>query len=210
MPDHRRKYSFNFDKIVVDSPDKYYWLGFISGDGSIRDKENRLRIELKYEDIEHLRNFNKFFESNYPIKERYNNHNSHCAQVEINSAQLRRYLANYNIVQNKTETFSIPLDKIPEQYIYDYIRGFMDADGCICIRKDRNSPSLSFVSHTKETLEQIRDILKIKNKISYINNNYFIIKSGKEVIDILDNIYRNSTESNRLNRKYDIYCSLLK
>ena len=29
----------------------------------------------------------------------------------------------------------------------DFIRGFMDADGCIHIRKERNNaPSLSFVS----------------------------------------------------------------
>lgn len=208
--DHRRKYQFNINKLIEDSHEKYYWLGFIAGDGSIRNTENRLRIELKYEDYSHLEKFKRFLESDYPIIERYNNHNSHCAKIDINSAQLRRYLAEYNIVQNKTETFIIPIEKIPQEYIYDFIRGFMDADGCICKRKDRKGVSISFVSHRKECLEQIETILQIDNKISYINNNYFFIKDGKQVKDILDKIYKDSAEDSRLERKYNIYCSLSK
>lgn len=210
MPDNRRKYYFNLEKITKDSHEKYYWLGFIAGDGSIREKENRLRIELKYDDIKHLEKFRDFLESNYPIFERHNNHGSHCAKIDINSADLRKYLAKYNIIQNKTENFVIPIEQIPVEYQYDYIRGFMDADGCICIRKDRNVPSLSFTAHKKECIEQIKQMLGLNNTISFLNNNYNIIKEGTEVIKILNKIYENSTEQTRLDRKYNIYCSLLK
>ena len=210
--DSRRKYQFNFDKIEEDSQEKYYWLGFLAGDGSVREKENRLRIELGYEDREHLVKFKKFMESDYPIFERYNNNNSHCVKTDINSAKLRRYLANYNIIQNKTENFIIPLEKIPQDFIFDYMRGFMDADGCISIRNrngDKKVPTLSFCAHKKECLEQIREIIQINNTISSINNNYFLIKEGKEVKLILDKFYKNSTENSRLTRKYNIYCSIL-
>lgn len=208
----KRKYSFNINKIIDDSDDKYYWLGFISGDGVIRKKENRLRIELSEKDKDHLQNFLDFFESNAPIYERINNHGNKCCKVDINSAELRRYLERYNIVENKTPIFVIPIDLIPEQYIWHYIRGYMDADGCISYRGEERhySPMLSFVSARQENLEILKQVFNIENKVSFINNNYFLIKEGNQVIDILNNIYQNSTIYNRLKRKYDIYCSVLK
>lgn len=210
MPDHRRKYYFNLDKIMQDSHEKFYWIGFIAGDGSIRDTENRLRIELKQDDMPHLEKFKNFLESNYPIKTRINNHGNQCAKIEVNSAQLRRYLAQYNIVQNKTETFVVPSELIPAEYVFDFIRGFMDADGCISIRSDNDSPSLSFVAHKKEVLEWIKEKLEWENAISDINNNYFMIKQGYGAIQALNKIYETSIEQSRLDRKYNLYCSLLK
>ena len=131
--------------------------------------------------------------------------------MDINSKELGNYLAEYNIVPNKTRTFEIPEDKIPEEYKMDFIRGFMDADGCIHIRKERNNaPSLSFVSGSKKCIEQIKNILNITNQINQQGNNYMLNKEGKEVISILNKIYEHSTEETRLKRKYDIYCTIIK
>ena len=47
-------------------------------------------------------------------------------------------------------------------------------------------------------------------KISKVNNNFFLNKEGKDVLDILNKIYENSTEKTRLNRKYQLYCTLVK
>lgn len=43
----RRKYTLDLTNIKADTQDKYYWLGFIAGDGNIAKNEARLRIELK-------------------------------------------------------------------------------------------------------------------------------------------------------------------
>lgn len=209
MPDKRRKYYFNINKFIEETREKYYWLGFISGDGSIREKENRLRIELSSADKKHLEKFKNFLESNYPINERINNGGHSCVKIDINSSALRKILSNYDIVQNKTETFTLPLDKIPHQFKYDYIRGFMDADGCICIRPNKTF-NLSFASHRKEVLQNLKDFFQVENKISIINNNYFISISGTNAELILNNIYKDSYEEIRLDRKYNKYCSLLK
>ena len=42
-----RKYFFNIENIKTESHEKYYWLGFIAGDGSVQEQGRRLRIELK-------------------------------------------------------------------------------------------------------------------------------------------------------------------
>ena len=206
-----RKYFFNIENIKKDSHEKFYWLGFLAGDGSVQEQGRRLRIELKNDSLDILNHFRDFMESNANIISRINNNGCHCSRMDINSKELGNYLAEYNIVPNKTKTFEIPEDKIPEEYKMDFIRGFMDADGCIHIRKDRNNaPSLSFVSGSKKCIEQIKNILNITNQINIQGNNYILNKEGKEVITILNKIYEHSTEETRLKRKYDIYCTIIK
>ena len=206
-----RKYFFNIEKIKKDSHEKFYWLGFLAGDGSVQEQGRRLRIELKNDSLDILNHFRDFMESNVNITSRINNNGCHCSRMDINSKELGNYLAEYNIVPNKTRTFEIPEEKIPEEYKMDFIRGFMDADGCIHIRKERNNaPSLSFVSGSKKCIEQIKNILNITNQINQQGNNYILNKEGKEVISILNKIYEHSTEETRLKRKYDIYCTIIK
>ena len=204
-------YSFNIDKIKEDSHSKYYWIGFISGDGSIQANNTRLRIELKNNSLDTLEKFKDFLESDSPITSRINNVKCECSRIDINSKELCEYLNEYNIVQNKTKTFTIPINKIPKEFYYDYIRGYMDADGCIHIRKNRNNcPTISFSCANIQPLEWIKSVFEITNKISFINNNYFLIKEGKKVKDILDKLYENSNINNRMNRKYDIYSTYVK
>ena len=206
-----RKYFFNIDKIKKDSHAKYYWLGFIAGDGSVQEQGRRLRIELKNDSLDLLEKFKLFMESNANITTRVNNNGCKCSKIDINSIELGQYLAEYNIVPNKTKIFTIPEEKIPQEFIMDFIRGLMDADGCIHIRTRDNSPSLSFVSGNKTCIEQIKKILGITNKINILNgNNYNITKQGKDVIPLLNKIYEHSTEETRLNRKYNIYCTIIK
>lgn len=204
-----RKYTLNLENIKNDSHEKYYWLGFLAGDGSVSKTESRVRVELKDIDIEQLENLKDFFGTNTPLLERTNNLGCHSFTASINSKELKDYLAQYNIVPAKTNTFIIPEDKIPLIYIYDFIRGLIDADGCIHIRKNRNNiPSLSFVSKVKTCAEQVNRILNFNNSVSFGNNTYSIHKEGQEVISILDKLYENSTEKSRLKRKYEIYQTL--
>lgn len=206
-----RKYFFNINKIKEESHAKYYWLGFIAGDGSVQEKGRRLRIELKNDSLDILEKFKNFMESNANITSRVNNNGCECSKIDINSIELGNYLAEYNIVPNKTKTFIIPEDKIPEQYIMDFIRGFMDADGCIHITSRNNNPSLSFVSGSKTCIEQIQRILGITNKISNPSRtNFSIAKQGQGVIPILNKIYEHSTDETRLDRKYNLYCTIVK
>ena len=201
-----RKYTFNFDKFIQDSTNKYYWLGFLSADGAV--VKNTLTIELHKKDIQHLEKFNTFFENTAPISIRINNQNVECARASINSFQLVKYLQQYNIYQNKSLTYIIPIDKIPQQYLMDFIRGLIDGDGSIRINNHQQI-SLSFCSGNKQCVEQFKEILDIDNKITQNKNTYHIQVTGnKKAKNILDKIYLNSDDTNRLDRKYSIYQTL--
>lgn len=209
--DGRRKYTLDIDAFIQDSHEKYYWLGLIATDGNVAKSEARIRIELKDDDEEILINLLKFCKSNSPITYRTNNNKCKCACATINSAKLKRYLAEYNIVPNKTKTFTIPLDKIPQEYIWDFVRGMMDGDGCITLLNHQkyNPYGISFVSANLQCVEQMKEIWGIDNKISEIRSAYIIQKYGKGCIPILNKIYENSTETSRLKRKYLKYRSII-
>ena len=88
-----RKYFFNIEKIKIESHEKYYWLGFIAGDGSVQEQGRRLRIELKNDSLDILEHFRDFMESNANITSRTNNNNCQCSRIDINSKELGNYLA---------------------------------------------------------------------------------------------------------------------
>ena len=198
-----RKYTFNFNKFKEESSNKYYWLGFLGADGGVVN--NTLTIELKSIDKEHLNKFNIFFENTNPITERINNLNVSCVKTQINSYELIEYLKQYNIYQNKSKTFVIPEDKIPEEYKMDYIRGLIDGDGSIRINNHQQI-TLEFCSGNQKCIEQFKNIIGLDNKITQDKYTYHVQVTGnKKAKAILDKIYENSNETKRLDRKYNNY-----
>lgn len=201
-----RLYTFNINKFKDDSHDKYYWLGFIAADGAI--VKNTLSIELKSIDEKHLELFNNFAENTKQLEKRINNLNVECVKAQINSYELIEYLKEYNLVQNKSLIYTIPEDKIPTEYMMDFIRGMIDGDGCIRINNHQQI-SLSFCGGSEICVKQVRDLLGIDNRIKIDNKTYsFQVTGNIKAKLILDKIYENSTEKNRLDRKYCIYKTL--
>jgi intein/homing endonuclease len=195
-----RKHSFNMNKFIEDSREKFYWLGFISADGAV--VKNSMRIELKDIDEQHLIKFNKFFENTTPLSYRVNNLGCHSVWTTINSCELNEYLSQYGIVPNKSST--INMDNIPDEYKYDFIRGYMDGDGSIGIRN--RQIYLQITTGSWKLINQIEEIFQTGNKITDYTTYYTLATLGnKKALSILHKIYENSTEDTRLDRKYEIY-----
>ena len=198
-----RTYTFNLEKFKKDSKEKYYWLGFIAADGCVRN--NSLIIELKDIDTEHLQKFNTFFENTKELEFRENSLKVKCVKAIINSYQLLDVLSEYNIVPNKSTIYTIPIDKIPQKYMFHFLRGLIDGDGCIRFNNHQQI-SLSFCSGNKECVEQVLQILNLNNKISQDKNTYcFSVTGNVKAKTALDKIYQDSNDSIRLSRKYNIY-----
>ena len=201
-----RIYTFNINKFKKDSHDKFYWLGFIAADGAI--VKNTLSIELKSIDENHLKLFNDFSENTKTIDKRINTLNKKYVKAQINSYELVQYLKRYNLIQNKSLIYTIPEDKIPKEYMMDFLRGLIDGDGCIRINNHQQI-SLSFCGGSEKCVEQVKKLLGIDNKTKLDKQTYsFQVTGNIKAKTILDKIYDGSTEKNRLARKYDIYKTL--
>lgn len=157
-PQNQRKYVINdsyFDNI--DNEDKAYFLGFLAADGTIQP-DGSIKIALSTVDKELLIKFQKVLETNYPIRDSITKDGFNVSTFVFRSSKIREQLAKYNIVRNKTYSYSFP-ENLEQNYILSFIKGYWDGDGTICI--SGGYPRASLCSYRKVFLETV--INKLEN-----------------------------------------------
>lgn len=133
-----------FEKI--NNEEKTYWLGFLSGDGTITD-ENKIRLRLAIKDKLHLK---KFKEAVKWTGKDYFPKRQDALEVHFRSLKMVTDLVCHPITQNKTFTVKFPnLSKSLEKH---FIRGKFYADGCICraIRASQGKSGQTYIFYGGE------------------------------------------------------------
>lgn len=207
----KRTYTLNEDYFKeIDTEDKAYMLGFIYADGNIQKGKARLRITLKYDDIEILERFklNLNYSGEIKVRELKSNQRDTrgymIAELSVMGKTFIKHLNNKGVYPNKTFTIEYP--DIPQHLDKHFIRGFFDGDGAIFERKDRpNGYVIELACASERFLAKVLNKLnipldRIKPKKSVYNLRLYKNKA-KDLI--LDPIYKDSTI--HLKRKYDLY-----
>lgn len=139
----KRKYNVNDDFFrVIDSEQKAYLLGFFLADGTYglgaRCTESyRFSVHLQEKDVDVINWFREFivptkdpvYKPPYTDKRGTNHKGSYT--ISWTSSMMNRDLELYNITPRKTydTSFQFPFEKIPKEFLWDFIRGFFDGDG---------------------------------------------------------------------------------
>lgn len=202
-----------FEKI--DTVEKAYWLGFLAADGCNYQRQYNASIILNIhqKDIEHLKKFKNFCETDAEIKiyyenEGFSNQTPMCKLV-LNSKKISNDLIDKGIIPNKSLILQPP--NIPEKFFKPFILGYFDGDGSISKSSQYNNYTISFQG-TKEILEWICKILhwdaKLeKRNINSTNNSYYIRCGGtNKPYQILKQLYDSCDF--HLDRKFNIYKTL--
>lgn len=208
--DRRQVYPTNinyFDKI--DTEDKAYFLGLIAADGSIDN--SRLRIELQKEDQYILEMFRDIISPEHPIYINKRVNRKETATLDLSSVYWVNKLKYLHIIPRKsfcnTSFPDININMIPH-----FIRGYFDGDGSVYIDKKTNDLRIKFIGNTLFITELLNvfvsnlDItpVKLHNGKKYQDyTSYFSIARKKDVINLYDYMYQNSTYF--LNRKKKIF-----
>lgn len=194
-----------FEKI--DTKEKAYWLGFIFADGGIEESSNTLRINLSSKDEEHLYKFKNFIQAfNTEIKRNDKIENDKIYKISyfgISDKKLIKDLKKYGCVSNKTYKLDFPSSNlVPKNLIYHFVRGFFDGDGSIYTDDKRNRLCLNFTG-TELMLNGIKKVLKKDNLKLENKGKYSVlhIDGNKQVVDILNKIYKDSNSEIELTRK---------
>ena len=197
------------------SEESCYWAGFLAADGCV-DSKNRVRVMLKYDDINHLEKLKAFLQSTHAISS--NTDKYYRCSFELTSTHICDVLdLNFNIIPNKTDKLKFP-SHIPNKYLVHYIRGYFDGDGSICESfSNKNSITASiyvtFASGCKSFSEELFGYLhNVLNLGGHLQEFNYSIKwqlkyNTNDAKTLLTYMYDESTVY--LDRKYALYQKLI-
>lgn len=201
---------------VVDAPEKAYWLGFLFTDGSVDHYRatGRIRLQLQEQDIEILEKFKEDLGLDSKIV--YDTRvNSTCCSVEFVDEQMFNDLGKYGIIPQKTyKQEHILYDLIPDEYIYAFILGLFDGDGCLTYSENCSSDvTFGFTSYHEAAVRDFQFLIdtyvlnKQKSNQPIFTSAWHVNWRGRlQVLKILDKLYENCPR--HLNRKYEKYLHL--
>ena len=201
----------------INNPLKAYFLGFIYADGwvvkNVKQRNFEFGLEIQNCDKYLLEFLNKELGNQHIIKHRqrqisFNNYNytNDCYSLRVYSRRIVEDLIRHGIVQNKTLSNIYPKQN---HYFNDFLRGFLDGDGCLHFLKNKKSIIVSFTNSNQDFLNYLN--LQIYKHIGIEgivykekDRKYRLIYSKKDyVLKLLDFIYKDNSFC--LERKYNIY-----
>ena len=195
----------------INDSNSAYWLGFLYADGSIRKDRNEICLELQEKDIKAVQDFHKYCNNNNTIRKHIikRNNKEYVSYVSsFSNQQVKNNLIKLGCVPQKSLILTCPTEQqVPQDFIYDFVRGYIDGDGYI--QYDFNKHRYRIViAGTKDFLVGIMNrckwfeyciITPDKN-----SNIYTLTLSNKEnVLKQLEKLYENSYY--HLDRKFEIY-----
>jgi hypothetical protein len=204
-------YDCNENYFQFDTPDSFYWAGFIAADGCVvkRQYSKILKITLSRKDRSHLDKIKIALQSNHPIKEYYIKpselikKSGWSAEIQIVSKILFDDLTRFNIVPRKTFIYDMPKWLLGHPLLNHFMRGYFDGDGCISycgLGEGRTIKQLSFSLLGNESFlinyqnVLIKKCLINENKIIPKDNVFSLSYAGNYNIEKLYNfLYKDAT-----------------
>lgn len=210
-----------FDKIKT--PNQAYWLGFIYADGYVvkrkSDRSYELGISIQSSDVKLLEDFNNELGGVHNITHSHSEKYicdypkasiTDSVTLRIYSKNIVNDLIKNNVVQNKTQSSLFPV--VEDDLFFDFLRGYIDGDGCIYVNQNNVSASqVHITSANDEVLNYIKDKLFLHEINSRVykekEKKYRIYINRENAIKLLEMIYYDENVQ-KLNRKYEKYLLL--
>lgn len=152
------------EKLLEETSETYYWIGFLLADGHFDYKKSRIRISLSIKDKDHLKKFCNYIERKKDFRY-YSRNGKEYINLEIgNKKVFSELILKFNIYSNKTKNppnIDI-LSKLDIDLNICLFIGFIDGDGYIF--KRQNSGSLINIQVDKTWLNVLDFYRKLINE----------------------------------------------
>ena len=188
----------------LDCQEKWYFLGIFYADGGNSVDRNQIRMKLHIRDIEMLKMFQKWFDSNRPLlpldKDEEICTYKECKEMVLTSKYLCNRLIELGAPASKSTILRFP-DFVPDDVMHHFIRGYFDGDGNISLLpKPQNGElranvtivgSHDFINGLDKYL---KEHLNIESNL-YYRENFSILKIEKvhSLKKFLDWLYQDAT-----------------
>ena len=212
------EYFYDYSKFSsIETEEDAYWLGFLYADGyvCISNRAYWFGCDLQCSDSEHLEKLNKFMGANRPIKfydklcSLSGSTNKMCSITFHNKDFVYR-LIELGCTQRKSRTIEMPIDKVRNDLMRHFIRGYFDGDGSLGDYKKYKYTIASIECGSEIFLKQLSEYILDEIGVKcYIHPDHtcwkLSIRKQSDVKMFLDYIYKDSNIY--LDRKYLKYLS---
>lgn len=120
------KYQYNWNFFEQESEELFYFLGFVAADGYLSD--NEIEIGVNEKDVSLLERFRDLI---VPGKKLYHKVKTNSYTLKISCRSKMQDFKAFYSMQTNNKCYEVKFPGIPDQYVKDFIRGYVDGDGCI-------------------------------------------------------------------------------
>jgi dUTP pyrophosphatase len=189
---------------VVDSSDKAYILGWIASDGHL--DTGSISIFIQQEDIECIEHIRDMICPEIPISYRREDNHTLMVGLTLSSQKMVKDVCGWLRILpgEKASTVDFP-DLASNEFKWSFLRGLFDGDGSLNTTQPKNgwpSPVASISSYSDSMRSKIKELSPSANNYP---NNGVIEWNGVNALDFLGKLYANTTNTNRLRRKYELF-----
>jgi len=206
----------NKDFFKVWTPEMAYVLGFFAADGWISHNKRGayfLCIQITDEDL--LQKIRSAFQSTHKISKRVMKSILHkqSFRLQIGSKEMCYDLNNLGFTVRKTHIMLAP--QVPEEFLFDFVRGYFDGDGNVWVgltHKERKTShwalQSAFTSCSGLFLKSLMQRLSnygLKGRVQKIRSYYRLVYSIKSSLLLYDLMYKRNNDNLYLARKKAVF-----
>lgn len=192
----------------LEDPNVQYWLGWLATDGYVATgASKRCSLSLQIKDKDVIEKFNKFLGGNLTIYTGLHHQKFPYARISFRNENIVSFLESLGFNNNKTFEFD---PKFP--ITWAYVRGCFEGDGYL---RWGETNEFNICGGSKQHLLKIKQFIEsygikvgfyIRNKNRKNPLYYVYIGCKKDIIQVLDNIYKDADTF--MNRKYNLARSI--
>ena len=190
----------DLSKLLEETPEAYYWMGFLMADGSFTD--GRLKLALAKKDKEHLFKFAKYINYSGSFSE-----SETALQVSVKDLEVVQQLCKkFTIFPKKTYNPPTILSTLTRDNLICFLAGFIDGDGNIQNQNKREDFFLRIKNHSswESVLKLFGSIITDKECVKINSSGYaeLVITNTQKLQELKKTVLKYDIPL--LQRKWDI------
>lgn len=212
------KLSVNEDFFKTWSRNNAWVYGWLLTDGSIQEKTGHVALCLKTHDKDVLIKIKEVIEFTGKIYDRVSKEGKQTSTLRVCRKSICEDIFALGMAR-ENKTFNTAMPDIPDEYFWDFLRGVVEGDGGIYHRTgNTDALAINISGATKQFMVDLQSALgkigistrlntrKANSSSGNVAEVYTLeTKSNADSLRMCYFMYANTTDANRLRRKFNVY-----